>query len=331
MTYANFFCDIKLSKTETHRVCLKVGSNKLTYYSDPSSSAISLLDLKIHINSVISDTRKGDRYLTADIINYYLNNSMANYQYMQIHLRDIPNEVVIEYSLLPIADSSGYIYVEIKKGMYGIKESGIIAYKRLVRNLQSHCYAPVAHTPGIWTHANLSTTFTLAVDDFGIKFFAADDATHLLDALRENYSITVDTSDSKYCGLTIKWNYPGNYVAISMPNSVCKALERLQHPMPTRPRHSPHKWLATTYGAKVQYSPNATTKPKYDKYSITRMQSIASTFLYISCAVGPKTRYVSHRSIAVGLEVADKALVGDDDGLLVSVNPLSDLNVDKAA
>ena len=47
--------------------------------------------------------------------------------------------------------------------------------------------------------------------------------------------------------------------------------------------------------------------------------------------MGPKTRYVSHRSIAVGLEVADKALVGDDDGLLVSVNPLSDLNVDKAA
>ena len=70
--------------------------------------------------------------------------------------------------------------------MCGLKEAGIITYKRLVRNLQHHGYAPVAHTPGLWTHTTLPTTFTLAVDDFGIKFFAVDDSTHLLDALREN-------------------------------------------------------------------------------------------------------------------------------------------------
>ena len=46
-----------------------------------------------------------------DIINYCLNNTMANYQYMHINLKDIPNEVVVEYSLLPIANSSGYVYV----------------------------------------------------------------------------------------------------------------------------------------------------------------------------------------------------------------------------
>ena len=69
--------------------------------------------------------------------------------------------------------------------MYGLKEAGIIAYKRLVLNLQPHGYAPVAHTPGLWTHTNLPTTFTLAVDNFGINLFAADDAAHLLDALRK--------------------------------------------------------------------------------------------------------------------------------------------------
>ena len=184
-TYANFVCDIKLSNTETHRVRLTVGGDKLTYDGYPSSPAIRLLDLKIHLNSIISDARKGARYLTSDIINYYLNNPMANYQYMRIHLKDIPNELIVEYSLLPLADSSGYVYVEIRKGMYGLKEADIIAYKRLFRNLQPHGCAPVAHTPGLCTHTILLTTFTLAVDDFGIKFFAADDATHLLDALRK--------------------------------------------------------------------------------------------------------------------------------------------------
>ena len=62
----------------------------------------------------------------------------------------------------------------------------------------------MAHTPVLWTHATLTTTFTLTVDDFRIKFFAADDATHLLDALRKYFSITVYRSSSKYCGLTIK-------------------------------------------------------------------------------------------------------------------------------
>ena len=110
----------------------------------------------------------------------------------------------------------------------------------------------MAHTPGIWTHSTLPTTFTLAVDDFGIKFFAAADTTYLLDALRKNYFFTGDLSGSKYCGLTIKWNYPRNYVDISMPNSVSKALERFQHLVPARPQHSPHKWITPTYGAKVK-------------------------------------------------------------------------------
>ena len=163
--------------------------------------------------------------------------------------------------------------------MYGLKEAGIIAYKRLIRNLQPHGYAPVAHTLGLWTHTTLSTTFTLAVDNFGIKLFAVDDATHLLNALRKNYSITIDPYGSKYCGLKINWNYPGNYVDISMPNAVRKSLERFQHPTPTRPQHSPHKWLAPAYGSKVQYSPNASTSPALDKRGITRMQSISGTFL----------------------------------------------------
>ena len=46
--------------------------------------------------------------------------------------------------------------------------------------------------------------------------------------------------------------------------------------------------------------------------------------------MGPKTRGVCHRSVSVGLEVADKAFVGDDAGFLESVHPLSDLDVDIA-
>ena len=287
ITHAKFVCDIKLFKTETHRVHLTVGGDKLTYNVYPRSPSISLLDLKIHLNSVISDARKGARYLTADIINYYLRNPMENYQYMRIPLKEIPNEVLVEYSLLSLADPSGYVFVKIRKGLYGLKESSIISYKRLIRNLQPHGYAPVSHTPGLWTHTTLPTTLTLAVDNSGINLFATDDATHLLDMLRKNYSLTVNPSGSKYCGLTINWSYPGNYVNISMPNVICKALEIFQHATTTHPQHSPHKRLVQAYGSKVQCSPNASTAPALDKRGITCVQSISGTFLYIVHAVDP--------------------------------------------
>ena len=40
---------------------------------------------------------------------------------MWIHLKDIPNELIFEYYLLPLAYSSGYVYVKIRKGIYGLK------------------------------------------------------------------------------------------------------------------------------------------------------------------------------------------------------------------
>ena len=130
------------------------------------------------------------------------------------------------------------------------------------------------NTPGLWTHSTLPTTFSLAVDDFVLQFFAAANATHLLNAPQEKYSITIGPSVSKYCILTINWNYKEKYVNISMPNSVRKALEQFKYPIPKHPQYSSHKWLAPTYGAKVQYSPDTITTTKLEKYGITSVQSI---------------------------------------------------------
>ena len=75
--------------------------------------------------------------------------------------------------------------------MCGLKEAGNISYKRLVKKLQPHGYAPVENTPRLWTHPDLPTTFTLAIDNFGIKFFSADNDAHLIDELQNHYSVTI--------------------------------------------------------------------------------------------------------------------------------------------
>ena len=47
--------------------------------------------------------------------------------------------------------------------------------------------------------------------------------------------------------------------------------------------------------------------------------------------MGPKTGGVSHRNVAMGLEVADKTLVGNDSGFLYSIHPIYDFDIDIAA
>ena len=53
ITYANFICNIRQQKSETHRVRLIAGGDKLDYPGDPSSPEVFLLNVKISINSTI--------------------------------------------------------------------------------------------------------------------------------------------------------------------------------------------------------------------------------------------------------------------------------------
>ena len=55
---------------------MTVGGDKLEYDGDPSYPAVSFLNTKIFLNSVISDTHKGARFSSTDIKNYYLQSSM---------------------------------------------------------------------------------------------------------------------------------------------------------------------------------------------------------------------------------------------------------------
>ena len=184
ITYANFICDIRPQKKESHRTRLTAGGDKLDYPFDASSPAVSVLDAKIHINSTISDAHRGARYMVLDIKNFYLGTPMKYYQYMRIPRALIPDEITEEYNLETYIESDNYLYCEIRKGMYGLKEAGIIAFKNLVKNLKPHGYSPMKYTPGLWKHNTKPTTFTLCVDDFGVKYFTPADAHHLINALK---------------------------------------------------------------------------------------------------------------------------------------------------
>ena len=129
---------------------------------------------------------------------------------MKIHSKYFPPEIKALYMIDSLIDSDGYFYVDINKGMYGLKQAAVIAYQQLVKHLNSHGYYPILFTTGIWSHRNLKTKFCICMDDFGIKFFSQQDANHLLTALRHKYDVTVDWIGESYLDIDIDWKYRSN-------------------------------------------------------------------------------------------------------------------------
>ena len=65
----------------------------------------------------------------------------------------------------------------------------MLANKLLKQRLVKHGYYEVIHTPGLWKHTTHPVSFTLVVDDFGIKYTSLDDANHLIDTLKKHYDV----------------------------------------------------------------------------------------------------------------------------------------------
>ena len=206
---------------------------------------------------------------------------------MRIYAKYFTEEFRKEYNMEELIDKDGYVYCEIRKGIYGLKEAGCVAFHNLVNNLAPFGYEPIPYTPGLWRHIIIHTTFTLAVDDFGIKHFNQDDLDHLINALKTHYTISEDPTGSHYCGLQIYWNYDKQYVDISMPEYIFKALHKFQHPAPKKPQYALYAWTPPMYGQTLQYTEPPETLPVLDKKGTKRVQYITFNFQYYTKGIDP--------------------------------------------
>ena len=285
VTYASFVCDHRPLKSEPWRVRIVVGGDKLSYNDDPGSPAASLLETKILINSVISDAKTGARFMSLDLKDYFLATPMERPEYMKVLLKYFPTDIQEKYKLQEKVTPTGYIYIKINKGMYGLKQAAILAYNHLKTNLQNDGYEPIPHTDSYWRHKTLPTIFCLCVDDFGVKYFQKSDILHLISSLQKYYKLSTDFSGKNYCGLTLTWNYDDGYVDVAMPDYVKKALKKFQHSPPASPQLAPHAWNPPKYGQRVQYALTPDSSPLLDKQHKLYVQSVVGAFLYFARAI----------------------------------------------
>ena len=281
-TYLRIVAALRPHKAESKRIRFTMGGDRIIYDGKVSTPTADLTTVKVLINSVISTP--GAKYMTIDIKDFYLGTPMERFEYVRIPVKYIPPDIMEQYNLAPLV-KDGHVMAEIRKGMYGLPQSGILAYNRLVAHLNNHGYFATANTPGLFRHRTRPVTFTLVVDDFGVKYVGDHHAQHLVDTLKSLYTVTEDWTGKLYCGLTLDWDYIHRHVDISMPGYVARALQTLQHPPPTRPQHAPHAWNEPTYGAKIQYAETEDTSPPLTPKALTRLQQIIGVFLYYARAI----------------------------------------------
>ncbi len=80
-------------------------------------------------------------------------------------------------------DANGNVFCEVCSGMYGLPQAEIIAQELLQEQLILTSYQQSKLTPRYGTHDWQPISFTLVVDDFGVKWINKDDVTHLLGVL----------------------------------------------------------------------------------------------------------------------------------------------------
>jgi hypothetical protein len=276
VTYGSFVVDIKDHNEEKECTRLTVGGDQIEYPGDKSTRTAGLTTAKILINSVISNP--GAKFLVIDINKICLNTPLGRFEYMVINLVSLPQETIEKYDLIELAQD-GKVYIEIQKGMYGLPQAGILANELLQRNLATDGYRPTTHTHGLWTHDTRTISFSLVVDDFGVKYVGREHAEHLMACIKKNYNISSDWNGTAYCGLTLDWDHKNCTVNLSMPGYIKAALHKYQHPAPARPEHAPHTWNPPIYGAKTQFVNEVTTSPALSDKDVNKLQQLTGTLL----------------------------------------------------
>jgi hypothetical protein len=292
ITYARICVDFRPDKKDPYRCRITLGGNLINYPGDVGTRTADMLTVKLLLNSVISTP--GAKFMSLDISNFYLMTPMEDYEYIRMDLRDFPDDIIELYNLNEIA-REGKVYVEARRCIYGLPQSGILANRYLEKRLNDYGYYQSKFTPGLWHHETRDIKFVLIVDDFGVKYTNEEDVEHLKEALtavspetgKPMFEITTDDKGHKFCGLTLDWDYEEKKVHVSMPEYVTNALRRFQHEKPTKPQDQPYPHTPKKYGAKQQFAEPEDTSPLLTKDEKRFIQEVTGTFLFYARAVDP--------------------------------------------
>ena len=130
--------------------------------------------------------------MTLNLKDFYLMTPMKRYEYFQMKLELFPQDIINLYDLWNKADHNGNVHCEVRRGMYGLPRAGIIAQELLKQRLLKAGYIQSKIMSGYWKHKWRPISFTLVVDNFGVKYIGKEHVLHLIKVQKEHYKVEED-------------------------------------------------------------------------------------------------------------------------------------------
>ena len=189
MMYANIVVDFRPKKEDPNRIQITAGGNLIDHPGELTTRTTDITMSKLHWNSVLSNQRA--QYMCIDLKNFYLSVPLEYYKYMCIPIGLFPIRIVKQYDLLNKV-VKGHIYLKMQCAVWGLPQAGILANKLLCKRLTPNGYYKCKQTLGLWRHTTHPISFTLVVDDFGMKYTHKSDVNHLIECLKMDYKLTKD-------------------------------------------------------------------------------------------------------------------------------------------
>ena len=290
ITYSKVVCKVRPEKGDAaNRTRITIGGNNIAYPGDVGTPTGSLELVKLLINSVLS--QREARFATFDLKDFYLNTPLDRPEYVRIKITDIPEEFIKEYTLKEFV-RDGWVYFEMRRGMYGLPQAGILANNLLRERLAKFDYYEAATTPGLWRHKWRPIMFALIVDNFAIQYVGDANLDHLRRALKQHYEVSEELNGTRFAGITLKWHYSATHsertCRTSMPGYINNVLVKFNHPMPTKRQLSPHKHREIVYGQSTKIAHTEPYSPPLSNDGVKRIQGIIGALLYYARAVDNK-------------------------------------------
>jgi hypothetical protein len=215
---------------------------------------------------------------------FYLTASLNRYEYMKMPISLFPPWIIAQFDLLSKIVRK-YIYLQMQKAVWGLPQAGTLANKLLRKRLTPHGYYKCKNTPSLWKHTSRPISFTLVVDNLGIKYESKEDIDHQIAAIKIKYKLSEDWSGNLYCSIKLNWDYDKCTLDISMPGYIVKQLQRYKHASSTCPQHCPFYPQPKQYGSAAQCLIEPDTSPPLSKKDIKQVQWVIGSILYYARAI----------------------------------------------
>ena len=174
----------------------------------------------------------------------------------------------------------GWVYVEIRKGIYGLPWAGLLAQELLKKWLAKK----VTHRVHL-----LQACRNIKHDNLVLPwcqwFLGEICGKRICQAFEEHFRTTLWGVDglewNKLC-----WTQPGLglWQVRSLPSDA-KIWKWFQHSHPQKPQHQPYPHVPPKYGQKQQLVEPEYTAPHLDKKTTKFIKDITGTFLFYACAI----------------------------------------------